>query len=287
MSKYTDEEILALSLETFYDTVEEFLPTNGQCSKLYALYHEKMEALGSDVYEHFSSKEHDDRVKTLAHSAPADTCKAVDKIDSPSHYAGDTEPIDLIASTDMLRGFCLGNAIKYIARAGKKEGESEVDDLKKARWYLDRWLQVVADKKDINELIDNLEKNKLVVEKFFKDMPPINSILQPDGTYKKLGYGVGGSNRDAYVSPIPTLCPHCRTFTLNSTKPGDLCKSCGEAQVKRANYKHPSKEMDEEKQSHKDVTYSCDSCKFEYFEGCIDDVGRPCPVCSRGTIIGS
>lgn len=33
-------------------------------------------------------------------------------------------------------GFCLGNALKYIARAGRKG--SRIEDLKKARWYLGR-----------------------------------------------------------------------------------------------------------------------------------------------------
>jgi hypothetical protein len=34
-------------------------------------------------------------------------------------------------------GFCLGNAVKYIWRAGLKS-ESPLEDLKKARWYIDR-----------------------------------------------------------------------------------------------------------------------------------------------------
>ena len=35
-------------------------------------------------------------------------------------------------------GFCLGNAIKYIARAGKKDPAKTLEDLRKARWYLER-----------------------------------------------------------------------------------------------------------------------------------------------------
>jgi hypothetical protein len=37
-------------------------------------------------------------------------------------------------------GFHLGNAVKYIARAGKKDPNRLREDLEKARWYLDRAL---------------------------------------------------------------------------------------------------------------------------------------------------
>lgn len=58
-----------------------------------------------------------------------------DNVDHPSHYnKGKFEVIDVIE--DWKLGFSLGNAIKYIARAEHKE--SALEDLKKARWYLDR-----------------------------------------------------------------------------------------------------------------------------------------------------
>ena len=56
---------------------------------------------------------------------------------NPKHYrdaAITLEPIDLCE----LLGFNLGNAVKYIVRAGHKDGESEADDLMKAMFYLDR-----------------------------------------------------------------------------------------------------------------------------------------------------
>lgn len=58
------------------------------------------------------------------------------KIDHPMHYGGDTqyEAIKVIEAWQL--GFCLGNAVKYICRAGKK-GDA-LEDLRKARWYLDR-----------------------------------------------------------------------------------------------------------------------------------------------------
>lgn len=56
---------------------------------------------------------------------------------NPSHYADlKPEPIDVITGWGL--GFCLGNAVKYIARAGRKDPAKHVEDLQKARWYLDR-----------------------------------------------------------------------------------------------------------------------------------------------------
>ncbi|AHJ02910.1 hypothetical protein AX10_00055 [Listeria monocytogenes WSLC1001] len=59
-----------------------------------------------------------------------------DEISQPSHYtSGGIEPIEFIQSHNM--NFEKGNVIKYVTRAGKKEGQTEVKDLKKARQYLD------------------------------------------------------------------------------------------------------------------------------------------------------
>lgn len=66
-------------------------------------------------------------------------CKSLvnDPVNHPSHYTdGKIEVIDFIE--DKKLGFCLGNAVKYIARAGKKDPTKEVEDLEKARWYLER-----------------------------------------------------------------------------------------------------------------------------------------------------
>lgn len=64
------------------------------------------------------------------------TERLVEQVDQPTHYqgTGGLEAIDVIESFGL--GFCLGNAIKYILRAGKKR--DALTDLKKARWYLDR-----------------------------------------------------------------------------------------------------------------------------------------------------
>ena len=62
-------------------------------------------------------------------------------VNHPSHYtSGKIEVIDFI--TDQKLDFCLGNVVKYISRAGKKTEmgkdnfEKEIEDLKKAQFYL-------------------------------------------------------------------------------------------------------------------------------------------------------
>lgn len=58
----------------------------------------------------------------------------MEKINHPEHYKGNKyEAIDII--DDYQLGFNLGNAVKYILRAGKKGDTAE--DLKKAKWYID------------------------------------------------------------------------------------------------------------------------------------------------------
>lgn len=63
---------------------------------------------------------------------------SAERINHPAHYGGDTvyEAIKVIEAWGL--GFCLGNTVKYIARAGRKDEASDIEDLKKARWYLDR-----------------------------------------------------------------------------------------------------------------------------------------------------
>ena len=67
-----------------------------------------------------------------------------DPVNHPSHYkmANGVEVIDI---TEQLN-FCRGNAVKYICRAGKKGGpDLEIQDLRKAAWYINRELQRLGD----------------------------------------------------------------------------------------------------------------------------------------------
>lgn len=72
-----------------------------------------------------------------------------DIINHPSHYTdGKIEVIDFIEDKQL--NFHRGNAIKYIARAGKKNKETEIEDLEKAAWYINREIQ----------RLEKLKKNK-------------------------------------------------------------------------------------------------------------------------------
>jgi hypothetical protein len=60
-----------------------------------------------------------------------------DNINHPKHYGGEDDPYEAIKVVEAWNlSFHLGNVVKYISRAGKKG--DVLEDLKKARWYLDR-----------------------------------------------------------------------------------------------------------------------------------------------------
>ena len=60
-----------------------------------------------------------------------------DNVNHPAHYTdGKIEVIDFIE--DKKLGYHLGNAVKYISRAGKKDPDKYIEDLQKAIWYLNR-----------------------------------------------------------------------------------------------------------------------------------------------------
>ena len=58
-------------------------------------------------------------------------------VNHPNHYGGELNPYEAIKVIDAWGlDFCLGNTVKYISRAGKKNTDKELEDLKKALWYL-------------------------------------------------------------------------------------------------------------------------------------------------------
>ena len=54
---------------------------------------------------------------------------------TPKHYQATIQPIDLINAQNL--NFNLGNVVKYVSRAGKKQGENIISDLEKAKNYID------------------------------------------------------------------------------------------------------------------------------------------------------
>lgn len=62
----------------------------------------------------------------------------MDAVNHPAHYGGKDNPYEAIKVIEAWSlDFCLGNVVKYIARAGKKP-DPEIQDLEKAKWYLER-----------------------------------------------------------------------------------------------------------------------------------------------------
>ena len=63
-----------------------------------------------------------------------------DPVNHPAHYTdGQIEVIDFI--DDKQLSYCLGNAGKYISRAGKKDPAKTIEDLQKAVWYLNHEIE--------------------------------------------------------------------------------------------------------------------------------------------------
>lgn len=74
----------------------------------------------------------------------------MDIINHPSHYnSGKIEVYDFIESQNL--NFAKGNVVKYVSRAGKKQAEgktieeSALEDLKKARWYIEKEIKKYED----------------------------------------------------------------------------------------------------------------------------------------------
>ena len=75
---------------------------------------------------------------------------AVDNINHPAHYTfGSIEVIDAIEG--LLLPYHLGNALKYIARAGRKDPAKTEEDLRKAIWYINRYIEFLAKQKGDND----------------------------------------------------------------------------------------------------------------------------------------
>ena len=69
---------------------------------------------------------------------------------NPNHYNfGNIQVLDLTQHLP----FCEGNVVKYCARAGRKDGESKLDDLLKAKVYLDKAIELAIDERARSEAL--------------------------------------------------------------------------------------------------------------------------------------
>ena len=122
---YLNEDIL----ETPIVTIRDIITAGGD---EHYVVEENSWAYNDDM---FISKVCDYDVKSMYPSIEIE-----DNISHPSHYTdGKIEVIDFIE--DKKLGFHLGNVVKYVARAGKKNPDKYYEDLKKASWYLNREIE--------------------------------------------------------------------------------------------------------------------------------------------------
>jgi hypothetical protein len=70
----------------------------------------------------------------------------VEQVNHPQHYGGENNPYEAIKVIDAWElGFSLGNTVKYISRAGKKGKDKELEDLRKALWYLQHHIRTIEE----------------------------------------------------------------------------------------------------------------------------------------------
>jgi hypothetical protein len=78
---------------------------------------------------------------------PGKSTEVVDNVNHPSHYTwlpNGLEVIDLIEHLMTNRG----NAVKYLCRAGRKNPDTELEDLRKAAWYVEREIKRITKEKN-------------------------------------------------------------------------------------------------------------------------------------------
>ena len=85
-----------------------------------------------------------ERVDRFKPTAPwQERTPSSNNVSHPPHYAnGWSNGAEVIDLTEHL-SFCAGNVVKYVCRAGRKDPDKHVEDLKKARWYIDREIERV------------------------------------------------------------------------------------------------------------------------------------------------
>lgn len=87
-------------------------------------------------------KHKDTAMKLLAELDVAE--KKLDLVNKPPHYTdGGVDTLKFIEAKDL--NYRLGNVVKYVSRAGKKVGSDPVQDLEKARFYLEREIEARRD----------------------------------------------------------------------------------------------------------------------------------------------
>ena len=100
-----------------------------------------------------------------------------EQVNHPSHYGGEDntyEAIKVIENWNL--GFCLGNVVKYISRAGKKDSGKTLEDLRKALWYLQR---EISNLEAVEKSDAFLACMKEMLDKSTSHVPATGGLLPP------------------------------------------------------------------------------------------------------------
>ena len=81
-------------------------------------------------------------------------------VQHPIYYGGADDPYEAIKVIEAWNlGFHLGNTVKYISRAGKKDGNSATQDLRKAMFYLNRKIELLEKQDQVIDVSDAMVNN--------------------------------------------------------------------------------------------------------------------------------
>ena len=125
-------------VECTYSAIENF--TEGKQYYITEILNEGFYLKGDDGFEHYINK-----LDCFYY-----TFKPIynEQQPTPPHYQGTIQPIDLINAQDL--NFNLGNVVKYVCRAGKKQGENILTDLEKAKDYINFEIERVKQWTSVN-----------------------------------------------------------------------------------------------------------------------------------------
>ena len=125
-----------------------------------------------------------------------ETLDEIKKVNHPAHYGGADNPyeaIKVLREWQLDKDAYLWNVGKYLSRAGHKDGNSQLQDLMKARCYLDYKIRLLEEQQKIAEsVVDTLKKipdetnDKLTTmpKKDINDYLP-NLVCRPDDSFKE------------------------------------------------------------------------------------------------------
>ncbi len=133
--------------------------------------------------------------------------------DHPSHYGGADNPyeaIKVLHEWGLDKDAYLWNTGKYLSRAGHKDGNSLLQDLTKARWYLDYKIRLLTEQQKIAEsVVDTLKKMPEESVKELTTMPDESTYIPKHGKSDDLAWYVSHA-----VPYNPNITPNIETAVV-------------------------------------------------------------------------